>query len=267
VPGPPSRISAVRASGDAASRCCLPTRISVEAWRADPRATDWLAFGARQLLGGVIVGCAVGLAATALVRRLRLPNGSSYAVLALAVAGLSYGAAAAVGSSGFLAVYLTGVLLNRGHRLARSMRTFYEGLAAAQAILFLMLGLLVFPSDLGTEIGGALVIAAFLVPIARPLAVVVCLTPFRFARKDLAIVSWAGLRGAAPIVLATIPLTAGHPHGQLVFDVVFVVVVISVEIQARRSPSSAAASAARRRHAVPSSKCPRSIRSLPTSSK
>lgn len=205
----------------------------VEVWRGDPGPGGWIAFGVLHLVGGLAIGLAMGWGARVLFRHLRLPSASSYPVLALAFAGLSYGVATAIGSSGFLAVYLTGLVLGRKRRLVRSMLHFHEGLAAAaEAVLFLMLGLLVFPSRLIDVAGPALIVATALMLVARPVAVALCLPWFRFQRRELAVVSWAGLRGAVPIVLATIPLTAGHPDGSLVFNVVFVTVLTSLIVQA-----------------------------------
>ena len=205
----------------------------VEVWREPPSAGEWVAFGLLNLVGGLAVGLAVGLGARVALRRLQLPSASSYPVLALAVAGLSYGVAAELGSSGFLAVYLTGLVLGRKRRLVRSLLHFHEGLAAAaEAVLFLMLGLLVFPSDMLDVVGPALIVAGALMFVARPIAIALCLPWFRFNRRELTLVSWAGLRGAVPIVLATIPLTAGHPDGSLVFNVVFVTVLASLIVQA-----------------------------------
>ncbi|HZX55179.1 MAG TPA: potassium/proton antiporter [Ilumatobacteraceae bacterium] len=205
----------------------------VEVWRGQPTAADWLTFGLLHLLGGLAIGVAVGVGAQRGFRRLRLPNPSSYPVLALAVAGLTYGLATAVGSSGFLAVYITGLVLGRRRHVVQSLPTFHEGLAAAaEAALFLMLGLLVFPSRLAHVLGPALGVALVLMFVARPLAVALCSSWFGFDWRELAVVSWAGLRGAVPIVLATIPLTAGHPDGEIVFDVVFVVVLASLLVQA-----------------------------------
>jgi potassium/hydrogen antiporter len=205
----------------------------VEVWRSSPGAAEWVAFGLLHLVGGLGVGLAIGMGARTLLRKLQLPSASSYPVLALAVAGLSYGIATEIGSSGFLAVYLTGLVLGRKRRLARSLLRFHEGLAAAaEAVLFLMLGLLVFPSRLLDVLGPSLIVALVLMLVARPIAVALCLPWFRFDGRELALVSWAGLRGAVPIVLATIPLTAGHPDGSLVFDVVFVTVLVSLIVQA-----------------------------------
>jgi potassium/hydrogen antiporter len=205
----------------------------VEVWRSSPTPADWIEFGLLHLVGGLTVGLVIGLGARIALRKLQLPSASSYPVLALAIAGLSYGVATEIGSSGFLAVYLTGLVLSRKRRLVRSLLRFHEGLAAAaEAVLFLMLGLLVFPSRLLDVLGPSLVVALVLMLVARPVAVGLCLPWFRFDRRELAVVSWAGLRGAVPIVLATIPLTAGHPDGSLVFDVVFVTVLVSLIVQA-----------------------------------
>ncbi|MEO6571908.1 MAG: cation:proton antiporter [Ilumatobacteraceae bacterium] len=123
--------------------------------------------------------------------------------------------------------------LTGSRRASRSVLFFHEGLAAtAQAGLFLLLGILVFPSALVGDLGVGLVVAATLTFVARPIAVGMVLAPLGTPIRETAVVSWAGLRGAAPIVLATIPFTAGHPDGALVFDVAFVVVVVSVAVQA-----------------------------------
>jgi potassium/hydrogen antiporter len=205
----------------------------VEAWRTDPSLGEWVGFGLLQLAGGLVVGLAVGEAGRWLLGRRALAGSASHGVLALGIAAIAYGLAAVLGASGFLAVYLAGLVLARRRRLARGLRTFHEGLAAtAQAALFLLLGLLVFPSELVGETGKAVLVTVVLIVVARPLAVAVCLPWFGFRRAEMVLVAWAGLRGAVPIVLATIPLTAGHPDGTLVFEVAFVVVVISVAIQA-----------------------------------
>ncbi|HSB87513.1 MAG TPA: potassium/proton antiporter [Ilumatobacteraceae bacterium] len=205
----------------------------VEVWRGTPGVEDWLAFGLLHLVGGLAIGLATGVAARVVLRQLRLPNTAAYPVLALAVACLAYGLASELRSSGFLAVYLAGLVLGRKRRLARALLHFHEGLAtAAEALLFLMLGLLVFPSNLADDIAPALVIATILMFVARPVAVAICLPWFRYSRRELTLISWAGLRGAVPIVLATIPLTAGHPEGELIFEVVFVTVLVSLVVQA-----------------------------------
>jgi potassium/hydrogen antiporter len=205
----------------------------VEVWRADPSTVDWVWFVVVQLVGGAIVGVAVGLCARVLFTRFHAGFATSFGVLTLAIAGVSYGLAALLGASGFLAVYLTGVVLAAERRPVRGVLTFHEGLAStAQASLFLLLGLLVFPSRLWDDFGTALLVTIVLIFVARPAAVHGVLALFGVPFRQAALVSWAGLRGAVPVVMATIPLTAGHPDGSLVFDVAFVVVVISVAVQA-----------------------------------
>lgn len=205
----------------------------VEVWRADTSALDWVGFVSLQLLGGIAIGLATGIVARWAVRRFDEVLASSYGVFTLGIAGVTYGLAALTGASGFLAVYLAGVVLTSARRPQPGLLSFHEGLAStAQAVLFLLLGLLVFPSQLLDDLGLAVIVTAVLVLIARPAAVHAVLTGFGVPQRESVLVSWAGLRGAVPVVLATIPLTAGHPDGPLVFDVAFVVVVISVALQA-----------------------------------
>jgi potassium/hydrogen antiporter len=205
----------------------------LESWRGDVSAADIVVFGLRQIGGGLAVGIVVGALGVWLLRAIRLPSASAVAVLATTFAGIAYGAAAVLGASGFLAVYIAGVAV--GGRMPRhqvTIRSFDEGLAnIAQIVLFFLLGLLVFPSDLRGVAGSSLLVAAVLVLVARPLAVAVCLPWFGFRRRELVLASWAGLRGAVPIVLATFPLTAGYPDGSQIFDVVFFVVLVSTAVQ------------------------------------
>ena len=204
----------------------------VEVWRGDPSPADWVWFLGTQLAVGAVVGIAVGVLAQRFVVRASSAV-SSLGVISLAIAAVSYGAAAVAGGSGFLSVYLTGVLLAASDRRVRGVIVFHEGLAAtAQGVLFLLLGILVFPSEVVDDLPTAAVVAAVLVLVARPVAVVASLVWFRIPIRRLAVMSWAGLRGAVPVVLATIPFTAGHPDGSTIFDVAFVVVVLSVAIQA-----------------------------------
>lgn len=205
----------------------------VETWRAEPSALDWTSFLFTQITGGAVVGLAIGVVGRRVVGAARGGAVASLGVLTLAIAAISYGLAAGIGGSGFLAVYVTGVSLANGRRSSRAVLYFHEGLAStAQAVLFLLLGILVFPSELMGELGTALIAAGALVFVARPLAVWALLIWTKRPAAEMAVISWAGLRGAVPVVLATIPTTAGHPDGQLVFNVAFVVVVVSVVLQA-----------------------------------
>jgi cell volume regulation protein A len=205
----------------------------VEVWRADPSGWDWVSYLGAQVSIGVAVGLGVGWLGRWVVDHVRGGAAASLGVVTLAVAAISYGGAAVLGGSGLLAVYLTGVVLTGSQRASRSVLYFHEGLAAtAQSVLFLLLGILVFPSELFGDLGLALVAVVVLVLVARPLAVAAVLVWWRTPLKHMAVVSWAGLRGAVPVVLATIPFTAGHPDGAVLFDVAFVVVVVSVAVQA-----------------------------------
>jgi cell volume regulation protein A len=205
----------------------------LQAWQGNSGVPNVVVFGVRQIAGGLAAGLVVGLVGVALLRAIPLPSASGVAVLATAFAGMAYGTAAVLGASGFLAVYVAGVVI--GGRVPRhqvTIRSFDEGLAnIAQIVLFFLLGLLVFPSDLPDVAGRALLVAVVLVLVARPLAVALCLPWFGFRRRELVLASWAGLRGAVPIVLATFPLTAGYPDGSLIFDVVFFVVLVSTAVQ------------------------------------
>jgi len=205
----------------------------LEAWRSSPSVLDWVVFGVVQLGGGAAAGALVGVAGSWLLNRARLGAVGLYPVLALAVGGLSYGLAAAGGASPFLAVYVTGLIVGaRVPRHRRSIHTFHDGLAnTAEIGLFLLLGVFVFPSQLPQLIPSALAITGILVLIARPAAVVLCLAWSSFSARELTLVSWAGLRGAVPIVLATFPITATHPDGALIFNLVFFVVLVSVAVQ------------------------------------
>jgi cell volume regulation protein A len=151
----------------------------------------------------------------------------------MAFALLTFGLAQTLGASGFLAVYLAGLVVgNRRHRAAQLIDRFHDGLAwLAQMVMFVMLGLLVTPSNLLPTLIPAILIAGFLVVVARPLAVVLCLLPFRFAWNEHAFVAWVGLRGAVAIFLGTIPVLAGLTHAQLYFEIAFVVVLVSLMVQ------------------------------------
>jgi potassium/hydrogen antiporter len=191
------------------------------------------AFALLQPLVGAVVGLAIGALAVQVLRWVRLPADGLYPVLALALAGVAYGLAVVVGGSGFLAVYVAGLLIGAFvRRRRRGIRDFHEGLAnAAEIGLFLVLGLLVFPSRLLDVVVPGLLVAATLTFVARPVATALCLTPFRVPWREQTVVAWGGLRGAVPIVLATFPITSGYPGAATVFDVVFFVVLVSTLVQ------------------------------------
>jgi cell volume regulation protein A len=155
-----------------------------------------------------------------------------YTLMVLSLGGISFGAAESIGGNGFLAVYVAGLVIgNRVERCRDDIIRFHEGLSwLMQISIFVMLGLLVFPSKLLPVAGVALALAAFLILVARPLAVAICYLPFRPRPNELAYVSWVGLRGSVPIVLATFPATHGIAGADEIFNVVFFVVLTSVVI-------------------------------------
>jgi potassium/hydrogen antiporter len=182
-------------------------------------------------LGGLL-GAAAGWILAFLINRMYLTP-SLYPVLALAGGVTTYGIAASIGSSGFLAAYIAGLVA--GNTMARArheISRFHDGMAwLAQVGLFLMLGLLVVPSELIGIALPALATAAVLIFIARPVAVGFCLLPFRFNLREQTFLGWVGLRGAVPIVLALLPLLAGVDEGRLLFNIAFFVVLVSLLVQ------------------------------------
>lgn len=206
----------------------------LEAMRT-PEAAAWSAIATELLRqGGIgLAGGAVGGAAfTLLVNRLRLPA-SLNPLLALSGGLLVYGGTAVAGGSGFLAAYLAGLILgNRARGARHNIQRFHDGMAwLCQIGLFLMLGLLVTPGELPGVAGPAVFIAAFVILVARPAAVALCLLPLRFPWRHVLFVSWVGLRGAVPIVLALFPLLAGIASAGRDFNIAFFVVLISLLVQ------------------------------------
>ena len=186
----------------------------------------------REMSLGAAFGVAAGYAAAWLINRLTLVTGL-YPLLAMAAGLATYAATSAVGGSGFLAIYLAGVVLGN-HRLhaAQNILRVHDGLAwLAQITMFLVLGLLVTPSALLDHAGRALAVSLVLMLAARPIGVVLSLLPFRFPWREHVYISWVGLRGAVPIILALFPLLAGLPDAQLYFNTAFFVVLVSLLVQ------------------------------------
>jgi potassium/hydrogen antiporter len=192
-----------------------------------------VALVAYQLAAGAVIGLAVAFGAARMLRQGALPAAGLYPLAVFAVAVGSYALATVAYASGFIAAYLTGLVLGNvrlPHR--RATLGFAEGLAwLAQIGLFVLLGLLVSPARLGEALLPALGIGAALLLLARPLSVLASCVWFRVRWVEQLFVSWAGLRGAVPIVLATIPLTAGVPEARGFFDLVFVLVVVFTLVQ------------------------------------
>jgi cell volume regulation protein A len=187
----------------------------------------------RQISLGLVVGIGLGAAATWVFARIPSSIGAFAPAASIAAAALSFGAAATVGGSGFLAVYLVGLAVgSTPSRYRRQLVAFHEGVAfVAQVGLFVLLGLLVFPHELPPVALSGLALALVLVLVARPLAVWVSTALSRYNARERSLLGWAGLRGAVPIVLATFVLSSNVAHNNKIFNAVFFVVVVSALIQ------------------------------------
>ena len=208
-----------------------------------------------QLVTGAVVGLLVARAGQWVLARSALPSSGLYPLATVAILFLAFAAAGVAGASPFLAIYVAGVTLGNARLPHRGTTTgFVESLGwLAQIGLFVLLGLLASPARLLEALPTALVVGAVLTFVARPLSVVLCATPFRVPWRDQAFISWAGLRGAVPIVLATIPVAVGLPGAERVFDVVFLLVVVFTLVQGPTLPRVA------RRLAVAEPEAPRDV--------
>lgn len=189
----------------------------------------------QQFAWGALLGIGIGRVFALLLPRMpRVETSGSVIALLLAMAGLAtFAFTTWVGGSGFLAVYLFGIVLNRrAPAVVASALSALDGYAwLSQAVMFVLLGLLVTPSEIAGLSWPALGVAAVLMFVARPLAVILCLAPLRFRRKEIAYIAWVGLRGAVPIVLAIFPFIAQLPEARTIFNVAFVVVLASLVLQ------------------------------------
>jgi potassium/hydrogen antiporter len=229
----------------------LATLLAVESGANDPMAValtlgliswvehsdygvgDFAVLLARQFAVGLVIGGFVGVAASRLLQRLPTDLAPFASVASIGTAALAYGVAASLHGSGFLSVYLVGLWVgNTPMPLRRTIVAFHEGLAfLAQVVLFIVLGLLVFPGRLVDVAWSGFALAAVLLFAARPLAVIGSLTPFGYRVREQLFVSWAGLRGAVPIVLATFALSAKVEGSETIFNAVFFVVLVSTLAQ------------------------------------
>jgi cell volume regulation protein A len=191
-----------------------------------------------ELAAGLAVGLAAGFAGALVLRRSALPAAGLYPLAAVSFTVLAYGAAGSINASGFLAVYVAGVVLGNSrlpHR--RATLGFADGIAwLAQIGLFVLLGILVSPATLASALAPALAVGAVLLVFARPVAVLASVSWFGIGFREQLFLSWAGLRGAVPIVLATIPLAARVPGSRGLFDMIFVLVVVFTVIQGSTLP-------------------------------
>nr|WP_277605338.1 potassium/proton antiporter [Glycomyces sp. L485] len=191
-----------------------------------------------QLTAGTAIGVAVGFGGAWLLRRLALPMSGLYPLAVFSLGLAAFAAAGALNASGFIAAYLASLILGNSHLPHRAATlSFAAGLGwMAQLGMFVMLGLLASPANLMNALVPGLILGAVLTLVARPLSVVLCLVPFRFSLREQTLISWAGLRGAVPIVLATIPQSERLPGGQALWDIVFILVVAFTLLQGPTLP-------------------------------
>jgi cell volume regulation protein A len=194
-----------------------------------------------QMAIGLLGGLSVGWAAVYIVNKINLESAGMYPILVTAFGLLAFGLTAAIGGSGFLAIYIAGIVIgNRRIVFQRGVLMFHDASAwLSQIVMFVVLGLLSFPSQLLEVSLQGFAIAAVLVVISRPVAVLLTASPFQYNWRELSFISWTGLKGAVPITLATFPLMFGTPNAQLMFNVVFFVVVLSAAIQGWSLPTVA----------------------------
>lgn len=208
--------------------------VLVEALAAGQTTLSWtvvLEF-VKQMTLGAVAGLAAGRLLVWLINHLNLETGL-YPLLAVAGGVMTYGATTVAGGSGFLAIYLAGVILgNSPLQAAQNILRVNDGLAwLSQIMMFLLLGLLVTPSEFPPFALPGLLVALALMLLARPIAVWISVLPFRLPWREQLFISWVGLRGAVPIILASFPLLAGLEHGTVYFNVAFIVVLLSLLLQ------------------------------------
>ncbi len=210
----------------------LITQTEVSAWSLVPMFFQ-------EMFLGMIMGIVAGKLSIQGINRLKLEFEGLYPVLTISVVFLIYGVTEKIGGNGFLAVYLAGMTLGNGNFLRKkSVLLFHDGLAwLMQIVMFLALGLLVFPRQLGSVAASGVLLSLFLVFVARPVSVHLALLGAKhFNFREKMVISWVGLRGAVPIVLATYPLIAHVEKAQMVFNLVFFIVLTSVLLQGTTIP-------------------------------
>ena len=202
---------------------------------ADASSWMFVLFFIKQLVFGAVAGYLIGRIAIWLMHHFKLEYEGLYPPLLISLVLFAYSATALIGGSGFLAVYIAGIMMARSEfPRKKSLMEFHDGLAwMMQIMMFVILGLLVFPSELVKVAVPGLIISAVLMFVARPVSVFL---PLVFSKstslRERTLISWVGLRGSVPIVLATFPLLAGVPYADVIFNVVFFIVLTSVLVQA-----------------------------------
>lgn len=192
-----------------------------------------------QLSVGALLGYFLGKLSVIIINRIRMDNASLYPILLLILGVFIFASTYFVKGNGYLAVYIAGLVIGNAKFVhKRTSMKFMDGFAwMSQILLFLTLGLMVNPGELFGVLLPSIIIALFMIFIARPMSVFLSLTPFReIGFKDKLYVSWVGLRGAVPIIFAIIPLAAGVPHARWIFNIVFVITIVSLLLQGTSLP-------------------------------
>lgn len=192
----------------------------------------------QQMAVGGLIGYGMGRVMVYLINRIKLEFDGLYPVLTLTLVMMTYGITASLGGSGFLAIYIAGLVLGNSKFIHKnSLMRFHDGIAwLMQIAMFLTLGLLVFPSHLLAIVGSGIIISLFLIFVARPVSVFLTLSPWKMLLPEKVMVSWVGLRGAVPIILATFPLLAGIPQAETIFNLVFFIVLTSALLHGTSIP-------------------------------
>jgi cell volume regulation protein A len=192
-----------------------------------------------QLVVGTGMGILLGRLAVKIFNKVKMDNDSFYPIMLLVFGVFIFSITYFLKGNGYLAVYIAGLTIGNSRFVhKRSSMRFMDGFAwMSQILLFLTLGLLVNPSELVEVIVPALIISFFMIVFARPITVFLCLAPFRkVGFKDKLYISWVGLRGAVPIIFAILPLAAGVPGARLIFNIVFVLTLVSLLMQGTTLP-------------------------------
>ncbi|SDH35601.1 potassium/proton antiporter [Myroides phaeus] len=186
-----------------------------------------------QMLVGAVMGFVMGKAGRYVLNKLDLGYEGLYMVIVLALMFFTFSFTDVIRGNGFLAVYIAGLVLGNSKVVhKKQIIRFFDGMAwIMQIVLFLTLGLLVFPSEIINVAGIGIAVSIFMILVARPLAVFICLSFFKVDIRTKTFVSWVGLRGAVPIVFATYPLVAGVPQADIIFNIVFFITLISILFQ------------------------------------
>lgn len=186
-----------------------------------------------QIVIGLLIGLLVGKIGVWIINNIKLDIDGLYYIVVISLALISLSSSNLIGGNGFLAVYITGLIIGNSRIIHKiNLVRYFDGISwLMQIMLFFTLGLLVFPSQLPEIALKGIITAAFIILVARPIAVFIILTFFKKSNKDKLLVSWVGFRGAAAIVFATYPLTEGLPIANEIFNIVFFIAVVSVLVQ------------------------------------